>query len=95
MTITIGSSTFDNVFYDADVDVRGRSSRTMPLRKYALGCIVAVWDVEVTDQFEQWWDALDEDGQEAIDAAVRVLEARGPALGRPLSTRSRAHATRT
>lgn len=54
------------------------------MKEYALGCIVAVWDVEFTDQFEQWWDALDEDGQEAIDAAVRVLEARGPALGRPL-----------
>jgi hypothetical protein len=43
-----------------------------------------VWDVEFTDQFEAWWDTLSAEEQQAIDAAVRVLERRGPALGRPL-----------
>lgn len=43
-----------------------------------------VWDVEVTDQFEQWWDTLGVPEQQAIDAAVSLLEQRGPGLGRPL-----------
>jgi hypothetical protein len=43
-----------------------------------------VWDVEVTDQFEQWWDTLSVQEQQAIDAAVGLLEQRGPGLGRPL-----------
>jgi hypothetical protein len=44
-----------------------------------------VWDVEVTDQFEQWWwDTLSVEEQESIEAAVELLEQRGPGLGRPL-----------
>ena len=43
-----------------------------------------MWDVEFTDEFEAWWDTLTVDEQQAIDAAVRVLEQRGPGLGRPL-----------
>jgi hypothetical protein len=50
----------------------------------ALGYGPAVWDVEFTDQFEGWWDTLSVADQQAIDAAVRVLEERGPGLGRPL-----------
>jgi hypothetical protein len=42
------------------------------------------WEVEFTDEFEAWWDDLDEETQESIDAAVETLEERGPALGRPL-----------
>jgi hypothetical protein len=42
------------------------------------------WEVEYTDQFGGWWDDLSETEQEAITAAVNVLERRGPALGRPL-----------
>ena len=51
-----------------------------------------MWDVEFTEEFERWWDTLTADEQQAIDAAVRVLESRGPGLGRPLVdsiTRSR------
>lgn len=44
-----------------------------------------MWEVEYTDQFEQWWNTLVPEEQEFIDAAVRLLEARGPALGRPLA----------
>ena len=43
-----------------------------------------MWDVEVTDQFEQWWDTLSVEEQESIEAAVELLEQRGPGLGRPL-----------
>lgn len=43
-----------------------------------------MWDVEVTDQFEQWWDTLSVEDQQTIDAAVGLLEQRGPGLGRPL-----------
>lgn len=43
-----------------------------------------VWEVEYTDEFGEWWETLTEDEQDAIDAAVELLEQRGPALGRPL-----------
>ena len=36
-----------------------------------------------TDQFEEWWDDLDESAQDAVAARVEVLEEIGPALGRP------------
>lgn len=42
------------------------------------------WEVEYTDQFGEWWDHLGEEEQEAVTAAMNVLERRGPALGRPL-----------
>jgi hypothetical protein len=41
------------------------------------------WDVEFTDQFGEWWDALDVDAQISISAVVMVLEQIGPALTRP------------
>ena len=42
------------------------------------------WEVEFTDQFAEWWDELAEEEQDAVTAAVQVLERRGPGLGRPL-----------
>jgi hypothetical protein len=42
------------------------------------------WEVEYTDEFGSWWSGLDNDDQDAIIAAVDVLEERGPGLGRPL-----------
>ena len=42
------------------------------------------WEVEYTNEFEEWWGSLTEDEQDNIVAAVEVLEERGPALGRPL-----------
>jgi hypothetical protein len=48
-------------------------------------CVVVAWAVEYTDEFEQWWATLEEEEQEAIDAAVELLQERGPALGRPLA----------
>jgi hypothetical protein len=39
-----------------------------------------------TDEFEQWWDALDENEQDAVDRVVRLLIAAGTALGFPYSS---------
>lgn len=44
------------------------------------------WDVEFTDELEQWWNYLSEEEQISIDAAVRLLEAKGPNLGHPHSS---------
>ena len=41
------------------------------------------WEVEFTDQFGTWWEALSEGQQEDLDARVSLLEEYGPALGRP------------
>jgi hypothetical protein len=43
-----------------------------------------VWEAEYTDQFERWWETLSEREQDAVAAAVAVLEQKGPGLGRPL-----------
>jgi len=42
-----------------------------------------MWDVEYTDQFEDWWTDLAADQQVALVAAVELLIVHGPALGRP------------
>ena len=44
------------------------------------------WSVEYTDEFAVWWDELSTEEQESLDASVRLLEARGPALGFPHSS---------
>jgi hypothetical protein len=51
----------------------------MPYTTHALS-----WDVEYTDEFEEWWNDLEMDDQDAIFVAVGLLADRGPALGRPL-----------
>ena len=35
------------------------------------------WDVEYTDELEEWWTTLTEAEQESIDASVRLLEEKG------------------
>lgn len=53
-----------------------------------------VWEVEFTDEFEQWWADLDVDQQEALTGRVDLLAERGPDLGRPVVdriSRSRHH----
>lgn len=42
------------------------------------------WEVEYTDQFGEWWATITAEQQEAVTAAVSVLQDGGPALGRPL-----------
>jgi hypothetical protein len=41
------------------------------------------WEVSFTDQFELWWDDLDEQAQDALAARIELLEEFGPSLGRP------------
>lgn len=45
-----------------------------------------MWDVEYTDEFEDWWEALTEDEQTDIAASVGLLEERGPNLRHPHSS---------
>ncbi len=44
------------------------------------------WEVEYTDEFGAWWDALTEAEQIDMAAAVGLLEAQGPTLGYPHSS---------
>jgi hypothetical protein len=44
------------------------------------------WDVEYTNEFEEWWTTLDADTQNAIDVTVGVLEQKGPDLPFPLGS---------
>lgn len=46
-----------------------------------------VWEVEVTDEFEAWWDGLTVDQQESLTDRVGLLAERGPDLGRPVVDR--------
>lgn len=43
------------------------------------------WVIVFTDEFESWWDALNADEQEDVDALVIVLTEKGPNLRRPYS----------
>jgi hypothetical protein len=43
-----------------------------------------VWEIEVTDEFARWWDALTVDQQESVTDRVDLLGERGPDLGRPV-----------
>ena len=45
-----------------------------------------VWEVEYTDEFEEWWNALTEEEQISIAASVQLLEERGPKLPFPHSS---------
>lgn len=42
-----------------------------------------MWEVEFSEDFEQWWQTLDIDEQESLLASVNVLRQIGPLLGRP------------
>lgn len=44
------------------------------------------WDVEYTDEFEDWWNGLTEEEQESVAASVGLLEELGPSLGFPHSS---------
>jgi len=45
-----------------------------------------VWNVEFTDEFEKWWDGLNEAEQESVAASVQLLETLGPDLKYPHSS---------
>lgn len=42
-----------------------------------------MWEVEYTDEFDGWWNGLDEEEQDAVARSVEVLRQLGPSLGRP------------
>lgn len=42
-----------------------------------------MWEVEYTDEFEAWWDSLDEEEQVSVAASVELLRQLGPQLPRP------------
>jgi len=44
------------------------------------------WEVEYTDDFELWWNTLDEEQQVSVDASVRLVERYGPMLPYPHSS---------
>src|SRR5438477_3584459 len=44
-----------------------------------------MWEVEFTEEFESWWNSLDEHEQESLAASVGLLEQLGPNLPRPHS----------
>lgn len=45
------------------------------------------WNVEYTDEFNAWWEDLRESEQEDVAAHVELLEARGPNLDHPYSSK--------
>lgn len=49
--------------------------------------LVDVWEIEVTDQFLDWWHALTDVQREALTDRVELLAERGPDLGRPVVDR--------
>ena len=46
-----------------------------------------MWPVEYTDEFEAWWDGLNEAEQDAVAAAVTLLIDEGPKLEHPHSSK--------
>ena len=42
-----------------------------------------MWEVEYTDEFEQWWESLNLDDQKILAQSVEILSTFGPKLGRP------------
>ena len=42
-----------------------------------------VWNIEITNEYYEWFQALDEATQDAVRTDIEVLEKLGPALGRP------------
>ncbi len=44
------------------------------------------YDVEYTNEFEGWWEGLDEGEQSKVGAMVEALEELGPRLGFPRSS---------
>ena len=46
-----------------------------------------MWEVIYSEEWEEWFESLEESQQVAIVAAVDVLRLKGPTLGRPLVDR--------
>ena len=50
---------------------------------------INMWEVEYTNEFEKWWETLNEDEQDAVDRSVGLLEDKGPFLKFPFSSNVR------
>jgi hypothetical protein len=46
---------------------------------------MSAWEIEVTDQFQDWYGSLSDADSESVDAAVDRLTEVGPTLGRPVA----------
>jgi len=55
------------------------------LTAYAIGGILD-WELEYTDEFGSWWDALDAEEQVSVGHVVGMLESEGPNLPFPYSS---------
>jgi DNA-binding Xre family transcriptional regulator len=55
----------------------------MLLTTYVVEGMMPVWNIEVTDQFIEWWDSLTVEEQESVKGPVNLLEQHGPSLARP------------
>src|SRR5262245_43927639 len=44
------------------------------------------WDVNVSEQYEEWWETLNEAQQISVSASVKLLAELGPILGFPHSS---------
>jgi hypothetical protein len=53
----------------------------IPLKEYLMS-----WNVEYTDEFEGWWNGLNEGQQDKVAATVSLLEEKGPSLPFPHSS---------
>ncbi|HUO06799.1 MAG TPA: type II toxin-antitoxin system RelE/ParE family toxin [Phycisphaerae bacterium] len=42
-----------------------------------------MWNVEITDEFFDWWRSLSDSQQDALQVGIELLENNGPSLGRP------------
>jgi hypothetical protein len=54
-----------------------------------------VWQVEITDEFAEWFNTLDHLDREKLTSSVELLEARGPRSVARTSTPSTVLDTRT
>lgn len=45
------------------------------------------WEVEYTDEFENWWVTLSGEAQDSIDVVVGMQEEKGPSLPYPYSSK--------
>ncbi|MEG4504999.1 type II toxin-antitoxin system RelE/ParE family toxin [Microcoleus sp. F6_B4] len=62
--------------------------QSAPTRTYFVtGKDNMAYEVEYTDEFEQWYETLDAQTQDSIDSSVELLEERGPNLPFPRSSR--------
>jgi hypothetical protein len=48
-----------------------------------------LWDIEVTKEFEAWWDERTDAERRSLTTIIDVLEAQGPSLGRPYADKVR------